>query len=151
MRCSGFSVTFLQSSQLWDKPLYSLKGQIPQPIPNLINVFDEKIVDKIKILFSCKNHVESRFLALCKSKKTLRICISTNLQGQFLCLGNYSVGWAFCPLTGYFTLPVDKHVMGQNHLSSQGANPTTSKVMHLVIFFMETSVKMPPFNVQFSW
>ena len=105
MRCSGFSVTFLQSSQLWDKPLYSLKGQIPQPIPNLINVFDEKIVDKIKILFSCKNHVESRFLALCKSKKTLRICISTNLQGQFLCLGNYSVGWAFCPLTGYFTLP----------------------------------------------
>ena len=26
-------------------------------------------------------------------------------QGQFLCLDNYSVGWAFCPLTGYFTLP----------------------------------------------
>jgi len=102
---------------LWDKPLYSLKGQIPQPIPNLINVFDEKIVDKIKILFSCKNRVESRFLALCKSKKTLRICISTNLQGQFLCLDNYSVGWAFCPLTGYFTLPVDKNVTGQLQIS----------------------------------
>ena len=27
---------------------------------------------------------------------------------SILCLGNYSVGWAFCPLTGYFTLPVDK-------------------------------------------
>ena len=28
-------------------------------------------------------------------------------QGQFLCLDNYFIGWAFCPLTGYFTLPVD--------------------------------------------
>ena len=46
------------------------------------------------------------------TKKTLRICISTELQGQFLCLGNYSVGWVFCPLTGYFTLPVDKNCHG---------------------------------------
>ena len=25
--------------------------------------------------------------------------------------GHYSVGWAFCPLTGYFTLPVDKKII----------------------------------------
>ena len=87
----------LKITMLWDKPLYSLKGQIPQPIPNLINVFDEKIVDKIKILFSCKNRVESRFLALCKSKKTLRICISTELQGQFLCLGIILLDGRFAP------------------------------------------------------
>ena len=43
------------------------------------------------------------------TKKTLRICISTDLQGQFLCLDNYSAGWAFCPLTGYFTLPFNKN------------------------------------------
>ena len=36
---------------------------------------------------------------------------------SILCLGNYSVGWAFCPLTGYFTLPVDKHVTGQLQIS----------------------------------
>ena len=50
------------------------------------------------------------------TKKTLRICISTELQGQFLCLDNYSVGWAFCPLTGYFTLPVDKTAVKRSFL-----------------------------------
>ena len=50
------------------------------------------------------------------TKKTLRICISTELQGQFLCLDNYSVGWAFCPLTGYFTLPVDKTAIKRSFL-----------------------------------
>ena len=57
------------------------------------------------------------------TKKTLRICISTELQGQFLCLDNYSIGWAFCPLTGYFTLPVDNNVMGHTATFLKGANP----------------------------
>lgn len=32
-------------------------------------------------------------------------------------------------------------VMGQNHLSSQGVNPTTSKVMYLIIFLWKHRLK----------
>ena len=50
------------------------------------------------------------------NQKDLADLYSTDLQGQFLCLGNYSVGWAFCPLTGYFTLPVDKTAIKRSFL-----------------------------------
>ena len=36
------------------------------------------------------------------------------------------------------------YVMGQNHLSSQGVNPTASKVMYLVIFLWKHRLKCLP-------
>ena len=36
---------------------------------------------------------------------------------------------------------LNSFVMGQNHLSSQGVNPTTSKVMYLIIFLWKHRLK----------
>jgi len=54
-----------------------------------------------------ENHFWEKSLLrlLYDNKKDLEGLDEPVRQGQFLCLGNYSIGWAFCPLTGYFTLP----------------------------------------------
>ena len=49
----------------------------------------------------------TKCIALFENKKDLERLDEPVCQGQFLCLDNYSIGWAFCPLTGYFTLPAD--------------------------------------------
>ena len=61
------------------------------------------------------------------------------------------MGYVICPLTGYFTLPVDKTCYGVkpfNLIRGKSHNLQSNAPGYI---FMETSVKMPPFDVQFSW
>ena len=63
-------------------------------------------LNKICVLSRCEKSLKIKVFALFScNKKDLAVCIATDLQGQFLCLDIYSVGWEICPFTGYLTFP----------------------------------------------
>lgn len=63
-------------------------------------------LNKICVLLKCEKSLKIKVFALFScNKKDLAVCIATDLQGQFLRLNIFSVGWEIYPLTGYFSFP----------------------------------------------
>ena len=71
-------------------------------------------------------------IPLCNvTKKTLKNCISTILQGQILRLDTLGLVGYFTSLEDISLCPITFIVMGQIPLSSQGANSTSYVYSHL--------------------
>ena len=86
------------------------------------------------------------------TKKTSKDWMSQSIKVSFYAWTNYSIGWAFCPLTGYFTLPFNKKICcGTKPLILSRGKSHSLQSNAPGYIFIETSAKMPPFNVQFSW
>ena len=68
-------------------------------------------LNKICVLSRRKKSLKIKVFALFLiTKKDLAVCITTDLQGQFLCLNIYSVGREICPLSGYFSFPCNTYL-----------------------------------------
>ena len=88
----------------------------------------EEILNKICVLSGCEKSPKIKVFALCQTtKKTLWVCIATDLQGQFLRWDIIRLVGKFASFEDILICPTTKTVMGQTSLSSQGVNPTASK------------------------